>query len=625
KGRLDTLKTCLGGEACLRDALEQEDVSGLSSIDGISERMAVDLILAYKGASFSELECNRPVRELCSEVQQVLSSYMHTSSSRNKVMLMRPGGKMEDNSKKAEENFSKTSLLEGRDRERMRSLLSVMDRKRKERRSTSLPYILVVEDEEAFDGVKEKGLDSRCLVIPPEELTTMLEGTIVLIHNRREMDEERLPIVSSVHYSRPSYEMVPETVLQELMPLRERMEAVGELRGVFSLPTISTRAVELMDELSSLENRIDEPSEIREQIYSIREELNTSLEGEISHLTLSGEDALSILSKREPDKLKSIYFQHARLAAEMVKERLNIRADLFRIQYPVEVDEEALERIIQGIGSRAKEKLFEEKVRAARELISLKEGILEEQKWAVDLDLDLGMACFVSDLDLRPFNVSADGFSVKGAGELMLRRTGELQPVDYHLGGEGGSRSVLLTGANSGGKTTLLMTVAQIVVMANMGLPVPAEEAMVPPISRLYIYRPGRRMDAGGLENFLRELLPLSLDVNDRSMVLADELEAMTELEAASRIIGVFVGELERRGSYSIIVTHMADEVLRFVDCRVDGIEARGLDDDQNLIVDRTPRIGHHARSTPELIIRRLEARAKGREKEIFSRVLRSF
>ena len=99
----------------------------------------------------------------------------------------------------------------------------------------------------------------------------------------------------------------------------------------------------------------------------------------------------------------------------------------------------------------------------------------------------------------------------------------------------------------------------------------------------------------------------------------------MTELEAASRIIGTFLEELSTRGAYSVVVTHMADEIGKYTGCRVDGIEARGLEEKHNLIVDRTPVIGFHARSTPELILKRLYAKARGDDGEIYRKVLDSF
>ena len=58
---------------------------------------------------------------------------------------------------------------------------------------------------------------------------------------------------------------------------------------------------------------------------------------------------------------------------------------------------------------------------------------------------------------------------------------------------------------------------------------------------------------------------------------------------------------------------------------RIDGIEACGLDDDLELIVDRTPRGNHLARSTPELIVRRLVERSEGPAKAVFASILDAF
>jgi hypothetical protein len=50
-----------------------------------------------------------------------------------------------------------------------------------------------------------------------------------------------------------------------------------------------------------------------------------------------------------------------------------------------------------------------------------------------------------------------------------------------------------------------------------------------------------------------------------------------------------------------------------------------GLDENNELIVDRTPHIGRKARSTPELILRKLESSSEGRERELYSKVLSRF
>ena len=55
---------------------------------------------------------------------------------------------------------------------------------------------------------------------------------------------------------------------------------------------------------------------------------------------------------------------------------------------------------------------------------------------------------------------------------------------------------------------------------------------------------------------------------------------------------------------------------------RVDGIEAEGLDENNCLVVCRSPRYNYLAKSTPELILDRLVRTTKGQEKEFYSRLL---
>jgi dsDNA-specific endonuclease/ATPase MutS2 len=57
----------------------------------------------------------------------------------------------------------------------------------------------------------------------------------------------------------------------------------------------------------------------------------------------------------------------------------------------------------------------------------------------------------------------------------------------------------------------------------------------------------------------------------------------------------------------------------------VDGIEAQGLDENYNLIVDRTPRMDYFAKSTPELILRRMYEKSDGKLKNIYLQMLEKF
>ena len=77
-----------------------------------------------------------------------------------------------------------------------------------------------------------------------------------------------------------------------------------------------------------------------------------------------------------------------------------------------------------------------------------------------------------------------------------------------------------------------------------------------------------------------------------------------------------------------VLVTHLAPAILEAYgsdNLRIDGIEAKGLDEHLELIVDRTPQRNCLARSTPELIVRRLVERSSGDAKAVFGDILSLF
>ncbi len=187
---------------------------------------------------------------------------------------------------------------------------------------------------------------------------------------------------------------------------------------------------------------------------------------------------------------------------------------------------------------------------------------------------------------------------------------------------------MLLSGANSGGKTTLLTTIAIITILSQMGLPVPCSKASVGGFKELHYYRKSTgHVNAGAFESTLRMLSQMIMSPNSR-LVLADEMESISEPGASARVIAAFLDLLGRSpDSVGIFVTHLAQEIEKHCknDLRIDGIEAKGLSDNLELLVDRTPQYYKYAKSTPELIVQRLQHISKGSEKDIYSYILEAF
>jgi hypothetical protein len=242
-------------------------------------------------------------------------------------------------------------------------------------------------------------------------------------------------------------------------------------------------------------------------------------------------------------------------------------------------------------------------------------------------ELSLGRFAAAYDLE-RPAYVDGEGLAVVGARNLsMLDGGAEIQPITYAIGDHGidapvGERVTVLTGANSGGKTTLLETLCEIAILAHMGLPVAADAAELSTLDRLVFHRRHASFNAGVLESTLQSVVP-PLVSGDRTLMLVDEFEAITEPGRAADLLGGLVRLTITEGAIGTFVTHLANDLEPLPQtARIDGIFAKGLTDDLELEVDYQPRFGAVGRSTPEFIVSRLVANADDRAEEAGFRTL---
>ena len=232
-----------------------------------------------------------------------------------------------------------------------------------------------------------------------------------------------------------------------------------------------------------------------------------------------------------------------------------------------------------------------------------------------DVAVDLSLARFAAAHDLTRPTLGGDGLAVEGARNLFLDGP---DPVDYAVGDHDlspprGDRVAVLTGANSGGKTTLLETCCSVALLAAMGLPVPADRAAIGSFDAIVFHRRHASFNAGVLESTLKSIVPPLTD-DGRTLMLVDEFEAITEPGRAADLLNGLVGLTVDRGALGVYVTHLADDLSPLPPAaRIDGIFAEGLTSELELRVDYQPRFGTVGKSTPEFIVSRLVANATDR------------
>ena len=290
--------------------------------------------------------------------------------------------------------------------------------------------------------------------------------------------------------------------------------------------------------------------------------------------------------------------------------------------FPLERDEEAVSRLRTELTAARDRRAARLKTALADDLRALRDSADRLVRAALERDVELAIARFADDFDCTLPEVGADvtGIAVEGGRSPLLDVAFEdVESVDYAVSGV-----TLLSGVNSGGKTSTLDLLALVTILAHMGLPVPAEAARVERVDELHYYAKSQgTLDAGAFEATLRDFADLA-DGTDSRLVLVDELESITEPGASAKIIAGILESLACGDVTAVFVSHLAGEIrdAAGVDVAVDGIEAVGLVDGE-LRVNRSPVTDHLARSTPELIVEKL-ADDDGRD-GFYARLLEKF
>ncbi len=140
---------------------------------------------------------------------------------------------------------------------------------------------------------------------------------------------------------------------------------------------------------------------------------------------------------------------------------------------------------------------------------------------------------------------------------LALR--GQAAPVEVDLEADG-LGLIVVTGANSGGKTTFLRSVGLAQLLTQAGLPVAARSLRTSPAGQILTHfkrEEDASLTSGKLDEELARMSSLVPDLVPGSLILFNESFASTSEQEGSEIARNIVLALTRRGIRVIYVTHM--------------------------------------------------------------------
>ena len=409
--------------------------------------------------------------------------------------------------------------------------------------------------------------------------------------------------------------------------LREALERLDESGAIANDPELD-RLDEALDRLETAVTAAE--STANDRLRTALAETDVTVDGgDLLSLAEQGAGVDSILrSELDGEFGAAIAAAREELAAALSLSDAET-ADVDRLlpaepTFPVERLDDAYARFEEELRTKRDRRAGRVKRELARELAGRREAVQSLVRRALELDVEVAIAGFARDFDCVMAEREGRGFAIEGGRSPLLEEPPEaVEPVDYAV-----EDVALLSGVNSGGKTTTLDMIAAITILAHMGLPVPADRATVPAVDELHYHAKSRgTLDAGALETTVRDFASLASGDGDK-LVLVDELESITEPGASARIVAGIVETLQDAGATAVIVSHLADGIREACEgsVTVDGIRALGLEDGE-LRVKRSPEKDHLARSTPELIVEKLagESPAESEEAAFYRSILAKF
>jgi dsDNA-specific endonuclease/ATPase MutS2 len=677
-----------GTEDAALQAIYEGDIASLAEVSGVSHNFALSLARdarsRIEGCSLSDFLKTKEALDLYSRILELIKSYSHTMHARDKLNLFYPLPSSRMDLVMERQAFIKEYLEIGKIFSEDSEFLHLLSRVRKLR---SVPGNLKVRDRiilcgnpELLEPAREK-FQPFLTVQRAEDLSEFVDlargySSVIVFDDTYlsfDLPEGIEPEYFQDLSKAESWKILPE---KELAFFARNLDSIKACLNI--VQTLRSKNFRFLEELSP-----DQLEDLRKALLKLGEDgkpvegfdpeldrlektlknldpvltsalneanqrMNKTLE--MSSLTLNGQELIKLISGGMEIKdllakeLNIIYKGEIETLKEELSDKLNLQKQeklildsLFseEISYPLQVSQLQLQFLKQKLNTALEKTRLTRKRELAKTLSGFREPVELLVRNILDFDLGFSIACFSAQFKMvLPELISETGIGFRAGENLFLKaRHGEIEPVSYAIGKTGLSppgfenRVVLLSGVNSGGKTSLLELLAQCVILAYMGFPVPAEELQLGPVEEFYYFGKSKgTLDAGAFETTLKQFSVLS-EASEK-LVLADELESITEPGASARIIaGILEYLSENEKSLGIFVSHLSELILENTEAeiRVDGIEAEGLDSRLELIVNRNPVYNCVARSTPELIVERLLRKTTGKEQEFYAHLKNKF
>jgi hypothetical protein len=335
---------------------------------------------------------------------------------------------------------------------------------------------------------------------------------------------------------------------------------------------------------------------------TILNEINTKIE---QKLTLTSISAFELLHHKNKNSLPQVVTD----IIEEILAETQIPAQCFTYTVPVEMHKDKF-KLYQ------KEQELQQFLKIAKLIQKNAHIIVKTQKYLEQIHINTLIIDFAKAIDTFHKEFNAKPIKDNTNNELKIHKSQNPhlknpQAIDYELCDT--YPAALLTGANSGGKTTLLEHILTLCALKEIGLYANGDISL-PNYGAIYYFAKNKgSTNKGAFETMLMQLAKIQTNTNTKTLVLADEMESVTEPSVAAKVMAKTIDYFISQNCQCIFATHLGGILQNHIakNVRIDGIQAIGFDENDNILIDHNPALHTLAASTPELIIQKLAKQHK--------------
>ena len=454
--------------------------------------------------------------------------------------------------------------------------------------SPKYDIVAVTSNEKTFIELKKLGCPVK-YITSSEDILDLESRDIVQVVDCEDFDSY-LEQLNQTIFINNSDDVYLERYLELLsgwkknISILDKNDANGEIKSL----------VEELKPLLDLTSERKSEKITRERVEESLELINNTLSDNMKSLSISGEILFKMLSQGNfPAEVSKIL--------DKAIGESNLPEEIFNKNIPVSINEQELSKVVKLQDSNEFVSISERIKKYSAELKKIPEKIKNLENLLLLFDFYTGIGSFISSINNAQFQDINEKLEIIDSSNLFLNNA---QPISFLL--DNTSKCSILTGANSGGKTTLLEHIIQLIVLQQIGLP-SSGQVSLPIFSEIYYFAKNKGgMGKGAFENLLSQMSKII--PGKQTLILADEIESVTEPGVAGKILSATAEYFINLGCFLVIATHLGQEIKEHLPklARIDGIEAKGLDENFDLIVSHNPILGRLAHSTPELIIEKM-------------------